>query len=324
MALIFQFINIMAHYLDPKYDLTFKRVFGEHKHLCISLINNMLPLEKPIVSIEYQSGELIPELVDILRNTIVDVRCTDSEGRQFIVEMQLFWYASFKKRVLLNAAKAYTMQLEKTQKLNSLQPVYSLNFINEVFERSKKMENVYFHHYKIVNPKDIEKQIKGLEFVFIELPKFKPQNRAEKKLHDLWLRFLTEINEMTEEVPAELLENDDIREAIGYMERAAYTKAQLAAYDKWKIDTMTANSMLIASKDEGLKEGEAIGLEKGEAIGLEKGKAIGLDEGKKLVEQEKLLVAKKLHKKGMSIEGISDATGLTQEQLKEHIFRHEN
>ena len=29
----------MAHFLDPKYDLTFKRVFGEHKHLCMSLQN---------------------------------------------------------------------------------------------------------------------------------------------------------------------------------------------------------------------------------------------------------------------------------------------
>ena len=64
----------MAHYLDPKNDLTFKRVFGEHKHLCISLINNILPLAKPIVNIEYQSGELIPELTEVLRNTIVDIR----------------------------------------------------------------------------------------------------------------------------------------------------------------------------------------------------------------------------------------------------------
>ena len=67
---------------------------------------------------------------------------------------------------------------------------------------------------------------------------------------------------------------------------------------------MTANSMLIASKDEGLKEGEAIGLEK----------------GKKLVEQEKNIVAKKLLKKGFSIEDICDTTGLTQEQLKELII----
>jgi hypothetical protein len=49
----------MAHYLDPKNDLTFKRVFGEHKHLCMSLINSMLPLKKSIVSIEYQTGEQI-------------------------------------------------------------------------------------------------------------------------------------------------------------------------------------------------------------------------------------------------------------------------
>ena len=80
----------MAIYLDPKNDLTFKRVFGEHKHLCMSLINNMLPLEKPIVSIEYQTAELVPRLTEILRHTIVDVRCTDENGRQFIVEMQLY------------------------------------------------------------------------------------------------------------------------------------------------------------------------------------------------------------------------------------------
>ena len=96
----------MAHYLDPKNDITFKRVFGEHKHLCMSLINSMLPLESPIESIEYQTGELVPELADLLKHTIVDVRCTDLNGRTFIVEMQLYWSESFKTRVLLNASKA--------------------------------------------------------------------------------------------------------------------------------------------------------------------------------------------------------------------------
>ena len=49
----------MAHYLDPKNDLTFKRVFGEHNHLCMSLINSILPFECPIACVEYQTGELI-------------------------------------------------------------------------------------------------------------------------------------------------------------------------------------------------------------------------------------------------------------------------
>ena len=43
----------MAYYLDPGNDLTFNRVFGEHKHLCMSLINSMLPLEKQIEGLEF-------------------------------------------------------------------------------------------------------------------------------------------------------------------------------------------------------------------------------------------------------------------------------
>jgi len=241
----------MAHFLDPKNDLTFKRVFGEHKHLCMSLLNSMLPLKKPIIDLEYQTGELIPELIDVLRNTMVDVRCTDSEGRQFLVEMQLFWNESFKSRVLLNASKAYVKQLDKAEEFKLLQPVYALNFINDTFEKSFEMKDEYFHHYQIVNICDTKKQIEGLEFFFVELPKFRPRNRAEKKLHELWLRFLTEVNEKTKEIPKELLDNDDIREAVGYVERSAYTKEQLEAYDKWKIDTMTARSMLNAAKTEG-------------------------------------------------------------------------
>jgi len=274
----------VANYLDPKNDLTFKCVFGKHKHLCMSLINSMLPLENPIESIEYQTNELIPELTDVLRNTIVDVRCTDSVGRQFIVEMQLFWSESFKSRVLLNASKAYIMQLDKAEKIKLLQPVYALNFVNEIFEKSPKMENEYFHHYKIVNIRNTEKQIKGLEFLFVELPKFKPQNRAEQKLHELWLRFLTEINENTVEVPAELLKHEHIREAVGYMERAAYTKEQLQTYDKWKINMLTERGMI----DDAMEEGK-------------KG------------------IARNMLKDGMSVEIVCKYTGLSIQQLEELI-----
>ena len=294
----------MAYYLDPKNDLTFKRVFGEHKHLCMSLLNSMLPLEKPIVDIEYQTGELIPELIGVLRNTIVDVRCTDADKRQFIVEMQMYWTESFKSRVLLNASKAYVKQFGKTQKIKLLKPVYALNFVNEIFERSPEMKNEYFHHYKIVNIKDTEKQIKGLEFFFVELPKFKPQNSAEKKLHDLWLRFLTEVNENTTEIPQELLDNELTCEAVGYMERAAYTIEQLDAYDRWKIDVLTEEAI----KDDAIEKGLKEGIEKGLKEGIEKGL-------KKGMEKEKLEIAKELKKLGLPIEQISVATKLSIEEI---------
>ena len=294
----------MPQYLDPKNDLTFKRVFGEHKHLCMSLINSMLPLDYPVVSIEYQTGELIPELVDVLRNTIVDVRCTDSEGRQFLVEMQLNWSEVFKSRVLLNASKAFVLQLDKAQDIELLKPVYSLNFVNKTFEKDQDMENEYLHHYKIVNIKHTNKQIKGLEFLFVELPKFKPLNRAEKKLHELWLRFLTEVDENTEIIPDDLLENELIREAVRHMEKAAYTKEQLKAYDKFKIDSLTAAAML--------NEAEKKGKEQGIELGKEQGIEIGKEQGEKINQMKTI---ENGVKKGYAIEIIADITGLTTTEI---------
>ena len=50
-------------YLDPKADLTFKKIFGEHKDLLISLLNALLPLadDEQIESVEYLSPELVPD-----------------------------------------------------------------------------------------------------------------------------------------------------------------------------------------------------------------------------------------------------------------------
>jgi predicted transposase/invertase (TIGR01784 family) len=289
--------NVMVRYLDPKYDLTFKRVFGEHKHLCISLINSMLPLDEnqEVVEIEYETGEMIPQL-EILKFSMVDVRCTDNYGRQFIVEMQMEWTESFKSRVLLNASKAYVRQLDSSQDYKLLHPVYAINFVNDIFEKLPEMKDEYYHHYKIVNVQHTEKRIDGLEFIFIELPKFKPSTRAARKLHELWLRFLTEINERTKEAPPELLSDKYISEAMHYMEVGAYNKGQLLAYDEAKIAVMTARSMLSDTEEKGIAKGRAEGRAEGLAEGLAK-------------------VAVNALKKGLSPEEINELTGLPPDEI---------
>lgn len=104
-------------YLDPKADLTFKKVFGEHKDLLISLLNALLPLDGDglVDSVEYLPAELVPDL-PMGKNSIVDVRCKDRKGRQFIVEMQMIWTPAFKQRVLFNASKAFVRQLRRNRK----------------------------------------------------------------------------------------------------------------------------------------------------------------------------------------------------------------
>ena len=49
--------------------------------------------------------------------------------------MQMSWTDAFKKRVLPNASKAYVAQSQKDMNYESLQPVYALNFINDIFRR---------------------------------------------------------------------------------------------------------------------------------------------------------------------------------------------
>ena len=52
----------MAKYLDPKADLTFKKIFGEHPDLVMSLLNALLPLENgnKITDTRYLPPERVP------------------------------------------------------------------------------------------------------------------------------------------------------------------------------------------------------------------------------------------------------------------------
>ena len=222
----------MGKYLDPRADLTFKKIFGEHKNLVISLLNAMLPLKEDerVESIEYWPAEKVPDRTEAEKYSIVDVCCKDNKQREFIVEMQMTWTESFKKRVLLNASKAYVAQTRKGMLYENLQPVYALNFVNAEFVKDVPD---YYHYYHLVHDKLTDRVIDGLHLVFVELPKFKPQTMSERRMQVLWLRFLTEIDESTQEVPAELLENAEVSEALEIVERAAFNDEEMRAYDKF-------------------------------------------------------------------------------------------
>ena len=155
----------MAKYLDPKADLTFKKIFGEHPDLVMSLLNALLPLEKgkEICDIHYLSPERIPRTEEG-KDNIVDVYCETNDKRQFIVEMQMYWSTNFMQRVLFNSSKVYVGQLKQGEPFSQLQPVYSLNLIDDIFE--PKMEE-YYHYYHLVHDKYTEKVIDGYHLVFV-------------------------------------------------------------------------------------------------------------------------------------------------------------
>ena len=321
----------LMKYLDPKADLTFKKVFGEHPDLVKSLLNALLPFkseEEEITSVTYLTPEMVPQ-TPTRKYSIVDVRCEDAQGRQFIVEMQMVWSVEFKQRVLFNASKAYVKQLNRGEDYSLLKPVYSLNLVNEVFE--PELED-YYHYYHLVHEEHTDKVIDGLHLVFVELPKFTPHTFTEKKMQVLWLRYLTEIDEKTKEVPAELLASPEIAKAVSEIEESAYTEEELLGYDDFwdavsvektlagRLDRLTkanddaveklkATSCQLKEAEEQRKEAEEQRKEAEEQRKEAEERLIKANE-------EKLQSAKKLLEAGVSEEIVASTLNLSMEQIK--------
>lgn len=277
-------------YYDPRNDIAFRKVFGTHKPLCISFINALLTLPAPVEQIEYLDADMLPDS-PVHKNSAVDVRCVDAKGRTFIVEMQMFWTEDFLSRMLLNACKAYTSQTKRGQKFGELQPVYAICILNDIYLHGESYANEYRHAYYIQHETHKELRIDGISFVFFELPKFESSNRVYKKMADLWLSFLIDVEGKSsrDELPEALTSNALTSEAIDCLEESSFTNAERYAYERYWDGVSCERTLLSASEEKGIEIG---------------------------VGKEKLRVACKLKLAGVDINIIAATTELTVEEIK--------
>ena len=120
----------------------------------------------------------------------------------------------------------------------------------------------------------------------------------------LWLKFLTEIDENTTEVPQELLDNPETSKALENVEESAMTKEELWAYDDF-WDKLGAERLLFVDSNR-------ISLEKGREEGREEGRAEGRAEG---ASEEKIANAKHFLAMGLSPEQVAKGTELSLEDI---------
>jgi len=284
----------MSKYLDPKADVVFKKIFGDHPHLLISFLNAVLPLasDSPIVTLSYLPTEQVPVIPEFKR-TIADVKCKDAQGRTFIVEMQMNWTDSFKQRLLFGTSQAFIKQLERGEEYKFLQPVYGLGLVAEIYEKTNPD---WYHHYQLVKKASEHSKgdvIEHLQLIFIELPKFPIHSPNEKKLRLLWLRFLREIDEKTTSVSKELLEVPEIAEAIELSEESAYTPGELEVYETYWDNVSREKTLMTENYLKG-------------------------------VEHAAHRIAKKLLEQGVALETVMIGTGLTRatvEDIKANLSR---
>jgi predicted transposase/invertase (TIGR01784 family) len=323
----------MSRYLSPRNDVTFKRLFAKNKHLCTALLNAFLPVEEEgmgkveieqIERIEHLPSELIPNMTGV-PYSVIDVRCADSSGRQFIVEMQLRWESSFDQRILRNAALSYGEQKLEDRDFTRLRPIYALSFLFDSLEpgtarsQGKEQElaaifgdhpDKIYYRYLLSEVEYPELHVRGLEMIFVDMKKFfraadRTTLRGLTELRSLWLELLTGVSESTQEPPVALTQNPDTAEALKCLELAAYDNMERLLYRKIEDAKCIAKVAFRDSHNEGVAEGIA----KGHAEGIAEGHATGIAEGL-------AKAASNLKAMHLDASAIAQATGLSVEEIE--------
>ena len=289
-----------SKFLDPKCDLTFKRIFGteKNKNILIHFLNDVLGFtgRNSIREVEFLSTIMDPEIASD-KQSIVDILCKDSSNNRYVVEMQVARDKGFEKRAQLYAAKAYSRQ---SCHYFDLQKVYFIAISNcNLF--SPDVNYISTH-----NIRDIETNghhLKDFQFVFIELPKF-PKNAVNQLENTVerWCFFFKYAEETTDEDLKKIAEQEPIiKLAYDELDKFHWNEKDLIAYEERIMDIQKEQAIWEQRLDDVKKEGE------------EKGREKGREEGRKT---EKIAVAKNLLKAGVSIDVISESTGLSVEEVQ--------
>ena len=177
-------------FINPKTDFAFKKIFGseQSKDILISFLNSLLyGGQSRIQDLEIINPYLAPKIQGI-KDTYLDVKARLADNKMVIIEMQVLNLEGFEKRILYNAAKAYSIQLEPGEDYTLLNPVIALTLTDfEMFEDLPQVVSTFVLKEKTVLT---DYPINDLELVFVELPKFTKALDELETLADKWIYFI--------------------------------------------------------------------------------------------------------------------------------------
>jgi predicted transposase/invertase (TIGR01784 family) len=254
-------------FISPKTDFAFKKIFGsEQSHdVLISFLNAMLyDGQSRISQLEILNPYLAPRIRGI-KDTYLDVKAKLNNGTSVIIEMQVLNIEGFEKRILYNAAKAYSIQLGIGQSYSSLNPVIALTITDFVmFSEINQLTSRF-----ILKEKDflINYPIYDLELVFVELPKFDKALMALETLADKWLYFLKHAIDL-DVVPESMNLVPEIKQAFEFAREGNLSAEELDELEHQEFFIQDQHNAIVKA----LKQGEKIGEEKGLAQGKREAK----------------------------------------------------
>jgi predicted transposase/invertase (TIGR01784 family) len=241
-------------FINPKTDFAFKKIFGskQSKDILISFLNAII----------YNEQDTIQDLVILdpyqaprikgIKDSYLDVKATLVDGTTVIIEMQVLNVLGFEKRVLYNAAKAFSIQLGVGENYTLLNPVIALTITD--FEMFPGHDRI-ISRYRLKEKDDLTDYSDDIELVFVELPKFKKELADLKTLVDKWLYFLKSANQL-ETIPPQMGEIPAIHHAFTVAQQSKLSRKELEVLEKRQIFLHDSRNALLKARQEGEQAGE--------------------------------------------------------------------
>ncbi len=274
-------------FINPKTDFAFKKIFGseQSKDILINFLDAILyQSTSNITDLEILDPYQAPRIQGI-KDSFLDVKASLQGGQTVIIEMQVLNVLGFDKRVLYNAAKAFSIQLDVGEDYTMLNPIIALTITDfEMFPHSPKV----ISSYALREKEEMSSYSDDIELVFVELPKFKKELDQLTDLSDKWIYFLKNANKLRS-VPSSMQSESALNHAFTIAEQSRLTRDELEILEKREMFLHDNRNAILYAEQKGRQEGR---------------------------QEEKQIIAIALLKKGIPIDLVAETSGLSIEILQ--------
>ena len=280
-----------------KNDIIFKAFFSRkgNEIFLIDFLEALLNIK--IKEIKIKEEVNIEQLAAEEKGGRLDLQAKLNDGVIVNIELQMRNYFNIEERTTLYSSKVISRETERGSSYNNINKVIMINILGyNLLEFNEYISDTVI----VLNKHRDYEMLKGIKWYFIELPKFRKQNPDLNKKINQWLVFLDDSDQ--EAVKMAERKNNTLKKArkeIDYLTGDDAVRRLADLREKWEMDYVT-----------GIECAEKRGIAKGLEKGINKGK----NEGKK---QKQIEIAQNLLKMGMKISEISEATGLTIEEIEQ-------
>jgi predicted transposase/invertase (TIGR01784 family) len=193
-----------------------------------------------------------------LKLSIVDVKCTDSHGVTYVVEMQVLQVEGFERHVVDNVAKAYVNQIVRGDSYPHLNDVVGITICDFVlWPDSEGRQLPMLSRWHMTGPQTGAKNLGQIQLVFLELPKY-DTTRPPRTMVEKWAYFFREVDNLM--VVPEVLAEHPFIAALEAARMARFTVAEWDAYILAGIAIQNMRGALAIAEKRGEQRGREDGL----------------------------------------------------------------